>query len=307
MRPLWSLVLCSSLFAVNAEAASTKVDKSAFDIPWHKSKEIKPGTCYEASASAAIRRINPKALSNVFKWNEDGSLVTKEVNGKLLTKATFFSKSRATGEWKPVEVNVDLKPVFTHDAHDNITKRDVSAYKADVLMLEAFKSFRLSQGRSAGWKSVAEGGMSNHVLSAVLGGDSQLVDFSATKESREKVWAQLDAAAKENRPITVGAANGGSYFTPRRQQALRHGLIDKKDFTFVDAGVVDTHAYTYVGQFEKDGVRYVRLRNPWGNRVPPGESQGFPGAKRGFVNVTLDQFTTLFTQLYIGPQMKAAN
>lgn len=58
---------------------------------------------------------------------------------------------------------------------------------------------------------------------------------------------------------------------------------------FEGAGLVSDHAYTVLGGVEKDGVRYVRLRNPWGSFEPVGN-----GKDDGVFLLELDQYVHYF-------------
>jgi Calpain family cysteine protease len=54
-------------------------------------------------------------------------------------------------------------------------------------------------------------------------------------------------------------------------------------------GLVADHAYTVLDAYERSGVRYVQLRNPWGQFEPKGH-----GKNDGIFEMTLSAFKTRF-------------
>jgi hypothetical protein len=56
-----------------------------------------------------------------------------------------------------------------------------------------------------------------------------------------------------------------------------------------EQGIVADHAYTLLGVEEKNGQRFVTLRNPWGQREP-----GHDGRDDGIFTMSLDAFLKSF-------------
>jgi hypothetical protein len=61
------------------------------------------------------------------------------------------------------------------------------------------------------------------------------------------------------------------------------------------AGLVGGHSYTVLGTSERDGQRFVQLRNPWGHREP-----GTDGQDDGIFELPIEQFATVFASYNVG-------
>jgi len=72
--------------------------------------------------------------------------------------------------------------------------------------------------------------------------------------------------------------------------------LAEPEHSYANSGVYANHAYSVLGYEVKDGVKYVQVRNPWG------ESEPFPGDGKndGIFKLKLDDFTKLYSTLYYG-------
>jgi len=60
-------------------------------------------------------------------------------------------------------------------------------------------------------------------------------------------------------------------------------------------GIVNGHSYTVLGTAERDGQRFVQLRNPWGHAEP-----GKDGRDDGVFELTVEQFAQQYASYDIG-------
>jgi len=63
---------------------------------------------------------------------------------------------------------------------------------------------------------------------------------------------------------------------------------------YTNTGVYANHAYSVLGVEEKNGEKFVKLRNPWGQ-----SEYGNDGKNDGFFSLPLSKFTELYSSLYV--------
>ncbi|MEW6433768.1 MAG: C2 family cysteine protease [Myxococcota bacterium] len=121
----------------------------------------------------------------------------------------------------------------------------------------------------AAWKGgfdAIEAGMAATALTALTGATPDF--FPVTSESKpDELFARI-ADACANRGCVVALS---------------------KTWDPSERGIVADHAYTLLGVAQKDGQKYVTLRNPWGEREP-----GHDGKDDGIFTMTLEKFMTSF-------------
>ncbi|MGC4113420.1 MAG: C2 family cysteine protease [Myxococcales bacterium] len=116
---------------------------------------------------------------------------------------------------------------------------------------------------------MGNGGRSNDVWEACTGkpGVNQNIEYMGP----DKLWSEIKAAVDEKRPVGAGT----------------YGETEEARYT--NTGVYANHAYSILGYSEKDGVKYVQMRNPWGESEPAGD-----GRNDGIFNLKLDDFRKLY-------------
>ena len=112
------------------------------------------------------------------------------------------------------------------------------------------KAYAMWQGS---YDSIGNGGLSTDIWEACMGRDSA---YSSVKD------------AVDNK-LPCGAGTYGE-----SQEAL-----------YTNSGIYANHAYSILGYEERDGERFVTMRNPWGQSEPPGN-----GRDDGVFKVTLADF-----------------
>ena len=62
---------------------------------------------------------------------------------------------------------------------------------------------------------------------------------------------------------------------------------------FANTGVYGDHTYTVLDAFEKNGVKYLKVRNPWGESEPAGN-----GKNDGIFDLKLDDMPKWYSVLW---------
>jgi hypothetical protein len=223
------------------------------------------GDCYVPSGFAALAVQNPDAIKNMFKDNGDGTY-------------TVTFKERSGSGWRdvPIKVDGDLYvrawggPLYGSANSDDRAPKTMEMW------------FPLAEKAYAQWKgsynAIGNGGMSDDIFAAVLGRDGQ--EMTISEGNADAVWTQLKKSFDAKQPISAGTY--GDEEIPR----------------YANTGIYTDHSYSVMGYKEKNGERYVTLRNPWGESEPAGN-----GANDGIFDIKLADFSKLFeTLMYTNPR-----
>jgi hypothetical protein len=219
------------------------------------------GDCYVPSAFAAMAKANPDFLKNAIKDNGDGTYTV-----------TFKKRDWSSGTMVPVEVKVDGDlysrswggPLYGASSGDRSTSKMEMWFP---IMEKAYAAFK---GGAEGYNGIGNGGASNDVFEAITGlrGSSSSI---STSSSPTTVFAQVKSAIDNHLPISAGT----------------HG--DDQEALYTNTGVYADHSYSVVGYKEEGGVKYVQLRNPWGESEPAGD-----GKNDGVFFLPMDKFLKLY-------------
>jgi len=218
------------------------------------------GDCYVATAAASIAQAQPGLLERLIKDNGDG------------TYTVTFKQQAGWGEpYRDVPVTVDGKlyeaksdrPAFGISGEP--TSRDQMELWWPIFE-KAYAKFR------GGYDAIGSGGDAKHVLESVLGrpGNKDLISL----HSRDTNWQTIRRAIDERRPICAGTT------------------WDTLLAPFTNSGLRPQHAYSVLGYQERDGEKYVQLRNPWGNFEPTAD-----GVDDGVFWLKFDDFIDRFQDL----------
>jgi len=125
------------------------------------------------------------------------------------------------------------------------------------------------------YDAIGNGGVASEVFEEVLGKESNDL-YLRWDNNPDRVWNRAKASIDAGNPVAAG--------TYGSSEAAR----------YTNTGVYANHAYSIVGYEEKNGVKYLKMRNPWG------ESEPFPGDGKndGFFSLKLDDFMKLYQSLY---------
>lgn len=234
------------------------------------------GDCYFLSSMAAVANSHPELIQKAITQNGDGTYTVKfhqpPVIGDLL-RSTGWGGVGAGGPVERFLQKLGVKPTQTAEVKiDGKLPLDggVDPYVHNdqnelwpMLMEKAFaKQF-------GGYTAIGSGGEAGSALMALTGAPLDHVAPHGT--STDALWAKLSAASAAKDPMV--ATTGGSAPNP---------------------DIVTRHCYSVFGTEEKDGQRYVVLRNPWGNHEP-----GNDGTDDGVFRMTVEDFQKNFNALDI--------
>ncbi|MBL8921256.1 MAG: hypothetical protein JNJ54_20500 [Myxococcaceae bacterium] len=218
------------------------------------------GNCYFPAAMAAVAHTSPQALKDMVKQNQDGTYTVR-----------FYENGNKS---RPVEVKVDGDlyvrsfggPIYGSSLGGTNTKDKMELW------------FPIIEKAYAQWKgsydAIGNGGSAGRVMSEVLGRSQSYEWVSAGSEDRLFNRIKSDIA----KGIPVAAGTHGS------DQASR----------YTNTGVYANHAYSILGVEEKNGEKFVKLRNPWGQ-----SEYGNDGKNDGFFSLPMKKFTELYSSMYV--------
>jgi hypothetical protein len=222
------------------------------------------GNCYFPAAMAAIAHTDADAIKNMIKENGDGTYTV-----------TFFDNLyRNPPTKKEVTIDGDLYsrswggPIYGSSLGGSTTKDKMELWYP--LIEKAYAQWKGS------YESIGNGGISGDVMAAVLGKDDRYTSLGWA--SPDDVFKKIKEAETNKWPATAGT----------------HGK-DRADI-YTNTGVYANHAYSVLGAVEENGVKYVKLRNPWGQSEP-----GYDGKNDGFFKLELDKFMKLYSSIAIVP------
>ena len=217
------------------------------------------GNCYFPASLASVAHHAPQSIKDAISDNGDGTYTVR------------FFKPGDTMPRPRVEVlvNGDLygggRPTYG---------RGMTGSGPDKMELW----FSLIEKAYAKWKgsyqTIGKGGWAGDAMSAITGGVEDwdlLADIKA------------DDAFKR---IKQGEARGW----PMASGTFANG----KGPSLSGTGLYNNHVYSVLGCEEEGGVRYVKLRNPWGSSEP-----GNDGKNDGFFRLELDKYMKLYEELII--------
>ena len=220
------------------------------------------GDCYFPAALAAIARANPEAITNMVKDNGDGTYTV-----------TFKQKDWATGRSKDVPVKVD-GDLYARSYGGALYGH--SSNSSDPKKMELW--FPLVEKAYAQWKgsfdTIGNGGVAGQVMAEVMGRPYSYENLSAANADR--MFERIKTAAAAGKPMAAG-----TYGT---DQSAR----------YTNTGVYANHAYSVLGVEEKNGEKFVKLRNPWGQ-----SEYGHDGKNDGFFTMPLAKFAELYRAVHI--------
>lgn len=208
------------------------------------------GDCYFLSSLAAIANSEPQSFKHLIYDNHDGTFTV-----------TFHAWDDKTQSFKAQVVKVDPKFYVTHPN----TNASVALPTYDAgqqaqwgpddpnttslwgqLLEKAY-----AQWKGGSYEVIGQGGWPAQAMEDLLGRRSQGVTTSDTPP--DKVWGFIQSAVDTHSPICAATSCDPD------QQAK-----------YTNTGLIAEHAYTVMGAEVKDGQRYVKLRNPWGETEPSG-------------------------------------
>jgi hypothetical protein len=211
------------------------------------------GDCYFPAAMAALAKAQPEVIEKLIKRNEDGTYTV-----------TFKQRDWRTGNVKDVPITVDGdlwarawgSPIYGASSGDKSQK------KMELWWPLVEKAYAQWKGS---YDTIGNGGVSSDIWEACTGKEGR---YQSTKYLDEKrLWNEIKDAIDNKLPCGAGTYG-------EDQEAL-----------YTNSGIYADHAYSILDCAERDGVRYVTLRNPWGQSEPAGN-----GRDDGIFELTLADF-----------------
>ncbi len=218
------------------------------------------GNCYFPAALASIAHSDPERIRNMIRQNDDGTFTV-----------TFHN---ATSGWgssagKKVEITVDADlyvRAFGGPVYGSSLGTGTQADKMELWYPLIEKAYAQWKGS---YEAIGNGGVSGKVMSEVMGAS---YDYQSISDfNKDRVWQTIKDGEKNGWPMTAGTYS------------------DDKSGRYTNTGVYANHAYSVLGVEEEGGVKYVKLRNPWGQSEPRNN-----GADDGFFRLTVDEFAKLY-------------
>ena len=138
------------------------------------------------------------------------------------------------------------------------------------------KAYAVFQGGS--YDLVGRAGWSHEAMASLLGRHGYRKSINTL--GQDATWALLKEAQATHSPVTL------STWTDAEHASM-----------FTNSGLVPGHAYAFIDASERDGQRYVTLKNPWGHKEP-----GNDGVDDGKFELSLDETAHSFDIIGYAPK-----
>jgi hypothetical protein len=218
------------------------------------------GDCYLMAAMSAVAKSSPDVIEKMFRKMKNGKYAVTLWDKKGDSSAKGYEKH-------VVVIDGDLPRNGWYGYYYARAKDPKELWPA---LLE--KAFAVR----AGSYHKIEAGIPGDAMASITGKPSTDIDLRAKGVKADEVFAQLEAAVKAGKPATAAT------------------LSDASEAKYKGTNIYSDHTYTVFDTSEKDGVKYVHLRNPWGESEPAGN-----GRDDGVFELPLDQFMSFYSGVAI--------
>jgi hypothetical protein len=215
------------------------------------------GNCYLVAAFSSVAAQSPKAIQDAIKDNGDGTFTVR-----------FFQTGYGSATPTPVNVTVDGQ-LPTRWGGLNYGKGKDRSELWVPLMEKAYAQWK------GGYENIGHGGATGEVMAALTGRRASYAWVSPSS-NEQSLFNQVKTALASGKSVAAGT----------------HGEEQKPLYT--GSGMYANHAYSITGTSEENGVRYVHLRNPWGEVEPSGN-----GPDDGNFRIPMKDFQKFYAGLYI--------
>ena len=220
------------------------------------------GNCYFPAALASVAAMNPEVIKNMIKDNGDGTYTVK------------FNSANSYSGGRPVEVKVD-GDLYVRSFGGPIYGGSLGGSTAPDKMEMWYPIIEKAYAQWKGsYDTIGNGGVAGQVMAEVMGRPYSYENLSASNADR--MYERIKNAAAQNKPMAAG--------TYGSDQSAR----------YTNTGVYANHAYSVLGVEEKNGEKFVKLRNPWGQ-----SEYGHDGKNDGFFSIPLAKFAELYRAVHI--------
>ena len=217
------------------------------------------GDCYLMAAMSAVAKADPKDIEKAFTQNDDGTF-------------TVHLFAHEGGKLVPRDVVIDAElPRNGWYGYYYARARDPKELWP-ALLEKAFAAMHGSYG-------AIEGGDPANAIETITGRQAKTLDLRAAGTNPDATFEALAAAVKAGKPATAAT------------------LSDASKDKYKGTGIFTDHTYTVWGVSVENGVKYVHLRNPWGDSEPKGN-----GRDDGIFKIPLKEFMSLYCS--VAPELR---
>jgi hypothetical protein len=251
-------------------------------VDWTDPVQGAIGNCYEPSGTGSVAWADPESIVNRIKEVPVLDAAGQRMGTKY--QVTFFDVDWNGTATKVVqEVDGDL---WVRSSGSPLYGATLSSPRTQQQMELWYSIQEKARAQwQGGYEATGQGGIPGEVASQLLGRPYEFEYVSESPAAAERIYqlirqgASQTAVGKKNWAMTAG--------TYGHDQEAR----------YAGEGVYANHAYTVVGASEQNGIKYVELRNPWGQSEPSGN-----GANDGIFKLPLAKFVHLYQSLnYVDP------
>ncbi len=218
----------------------------------------------------------PAAITSLVWHNKDllASIIDrKKVDGRDEWRGTFKNVGW-NGSSMSVTTDATDGDLYTRGSGRPIYMTSISTPNtfAEMEMYPAMIEKLYALYKGGGYEALGQGGIPGDVMTAILG---KAYDYVGVTPARaDQIYKTIKEGGEKKWPMAAGTYDD--------------------DALYSGTGVYANHAYTVMGAEEEGGVRYVKLRNPWGTSEPAGN-----GANDGIFRMKLEDFVTLYDNVNI--------
>ncbi len=217
------------------------------------------GDCYFPASMAAVAHHNAQAIKDAITDNGDGTYTIK-----FYEPGYEMPRRRVA-----IEIDGDLYGSYSPSYGKTTATNTTDAMELWFPLIE--KAYAKWKGS---YQTLDNGGWTGDAMAAVTGGIDTWDDLKDV--DADKIFARIQQG------VTAGWPMAASTYG-KDQSSLYSGT-----------GLYANHAYSVLGCEEKDGERYVQLRNPWGSSEP-----GRDGKNDGIFLLEVSKFMKLYEDLCV--------
>jgi hypothetical protein len=194
------------------------------------------GDCYVLAPLAACAEMDPKIIEDMIKDNGDGTFTVRmfvdDKNGKQTVHEETVDRD--------LYVDQDGKTVYCRGDEPSTPDQMVMW---GAIVEKAFAQYKKTYGK------LGRGGDEGDTLKMITGKDT--TTRTVGKQSVEDLYDFVKASLDKHQPVCCSTPEGDN---------------DDDDFKKLTDGLILGHVYSIIdAKIGDNGVRYVRLRNPWGS------------------------------------------
>ncbi|HEY4222128.1 MAG TPA: C2 family cysteine protease [Myxococcota bacterium] len=246
------------------------------------------GDCYTPAGAAALAAVRPDLFPQIIRvaTPADRKLVNadraKRHEPPLPDTGKFyvveFQRDREGNHGKHLEpVDADF---FTRNSGGPVygtSSNSVEPGKMELwfpLFEKAWGQLNDTKYNGDGYNNIGNGGSSADLFEAVLGREARDEDFNAS--TKDRCFQIIKDNLAKKLPCCLATKDDKGH------EAL-----------FANTGIYGDHTYTILDAYEKGGVKYLKLRNPWGESEPKGN-----GKDDGVFDMKLDDLPKWYSDLW---------